>query len=91
MLNHKSGTPCILMFSNLHVVNRIVRPTVGRGGALVESMTFDLRVAGSNPALAARRDLGQVFHLQLPVALRRISSDTVSIAVVGSASERLML
>src|SRR6218665_951264 len=28
------------------------------------------------------RDLGQVLHLQLPVAHRRINSDTVSIAVV---------
>ena len=28
-------------------------------------------------------------HLQLPVALRRVNSDTVSIAVVGSTSERL--
>jgi len=27
--------------------------------------------------------------LQLPVALRRVNSDTVSIAVVGSASERV--
>ena len=32
-------------------------------------------------------DLGQVLHLQLPVALRRVNSDTVSIAVVVSASE----
>src|SRR6218665_2226697 len=31
-----------------------------------------------------RRDLGQVLHLHLPVALRRVNSDTVSIAVVGS-------
>ena len=55
-------------------------------------MPFDRRVAGSNPALAATyRDLGQVLHLQLPVALRRVKSDTVSSAVVGSASERLML
>jgi len=30
------------------------------------------------------RDLGQVLHLQLPVSLRRVNSDTVSIAVVGS-------
>src|SRR6218665_39138 len=30
------------------------------------------------------------FHLQLPVAFRRVSSDKVSIAVVGSASERLI-
>ena len=27
------------------------------------------------------RDLGQVFHSQLPVALRRVNSDTVSIGV----------
>src|SRR6218665_2338142 len=33
------------------------------------------------------RDLGQVLHLQLPVVLRRVNSDTGSIAVVGSASE----
>src|SRR6218665_2758291 len=33
------------------------------------------------------RYLGQVLHLQLPVAIRRVISDTVSIAVVGSASE----
>ena len=32
-------------------------------------------------------DLVQVFHLQLPVALRRVNSDAVSTAVVGSASE----
>ena len=37
------------------------------------------------------RCLGQVLHLQLPVALRQVNSDTVSIAVVGSVSERLML
>ena len=37
------------------------------------------------------RDLGQVLYLKLPVALRRVSSNTVSIAVVGSASERLRL
>src|SRR6218665_2602531 len=48
---------------------------VGRGGALVESMPFDLRVVGSNPALAPRRDLGQVLHLQLPVALRHVNSN----------------
>jgi len=36
--------------------------------------------------------LGKSFHhLQLPVAPRRVNSDTVSIAVVGSASERLTL
>ena len=33
------------------------------------------------------RDLWQVLHLQLPVALRHVNSDRVSIAVVGSASE----
>ena len=34
------------------------------------------------------RVLGQVLHLQLPVTLWRVNSDTVSIAVVGSASEK---
>ena len=65
---------------------------VGRGGALAESIPFDRRVVGLNPALAApRRDLGQVLHSQSLVALQRINSDTVSTAVVGIASERLML
>ena len=59
---------------------------MGRGGALVDSMPFVSRVVRSNPALAAT-DLGQVFHLQLPVVLRRVNSDTVSIAVVWSASK----
>ena len=63
---------------------------VGCGGALVELMPLDRRFVGLNPALAAR-DLGQVLHLQLPVVLRRVNFDTVSIAVVGSASERLRL
>jgi len=34
---------------------------------------------------------GQVLLVQLSVALQRVNSDTVSIAVVGSTSERLML
>jgi|SRR6218665_1838627 len=38
-------------------------------------------------SINGRPSLGQVLHLQLPVALRRINSDTVSIAVVGSSSE----
>ena len=67
-------------------------PIVGRGVTLVESMSFERRVACSNPALAATLGpIGQVLHLQLPVALRRVNSDTVSIAVVGSAPERCML
>ena len=37
------------------------------------------------------RQVRQVLHLQVPVALRRVQSNTVSTAVVGSASERLML
>ena len=62
------------------------------GGALVESMPFDRRVVISNLSLLPpRRDLEQVLHLQLPVALRSVNSDTVSIAVIGSASEMLML
>ena len=44
---------------------------------------------GSNPALAATyRDLGQVLHLQLPVALRRVNSDTVSVLGMGSGGRR---
>jgi len=38
------------------------------------------------PLLPPRRGLGQALHLQLPTALRRVNSDTVSIAVVGRAS-----
>ena len=37
----------------------------GRDGALVESITFNQRVVGSTPALASRRDRGQVLCLQL--------------------------
>ena len=33
-------------------------------------------------------DLAQIFHLQLPVALRRVNSDTASIGVVVSSSEK---
>jgi len=35
--------------------------------------------------------LGKVLHFQLPVAPRRVNSDTASTAVVWSASERLVL
>jgi len=35
-------------------------------------------------------DLGQVLHLQLFVAIRRVNYDTVSIAMIGRASERLI-
>jgi len=60
---------------------------VGRGGALVETMTFNRRVVGSSPALAAsRRDLGQVLYLQLPVRFGVKLRHSIR-AVVGSASE----
>ena len=45
--------------------------SVGRGGALVESIAFNQRVVGSTPALVQCRDLGQDLNSQLPVALRR--------------------
>ena len=64
---------------------------MGHGGALVETAPLDRRVTGSNPALAAMLRPWEVLHLQFPVALRRVNSDTVSIAAVGNASERLML
>ena len=44
---------------------------MGRCGALVESQPFDRRVVGSNSALAATEDLGQVLNSQLSVVLRR--------------------
>ena len=60
----------------------------GRGGALVETMTFNRRVVGSTPALAAmaRRDLGQVLYLKLPVRFGVKFRYSIR-AVVGSASE----
>ena len=67
---------------------------IGRGGALEESMLFDRRIVDSKSRSSRQvgpTDLGQVHHLQLLVALRRVNSDTVSLAVVGSSSERLML
>ena len=50
-----------------------------------ESPGFESHLNRSNS------DLGQVLHLQLPIAFQHVNSDTVSIAVVGSTSERLML
>jgi len=54
---------------------------MGRGGALVESMTFNrsCRHVGS--------DLGQVFNSQLPVAIRRETPSQYP-CCVGSASEQ---
>ena len=50
---------------------------VVRGGALVDSSPFVRRVVGANPS---RRDLGQVFHSQLPVhGASASNSDTVSV------------
>ena len=63
----------------------------GIGGALVESMPFDRRVVVRVPLLPPRRDLGQVLHSQLAVAFQHVNTDTMSTAVVGSSSERLML
>ena len=71
---------------------------MGHGRPLVESMPLDRKVVGLNPALATTPGTlknyvpplgfeGQVLYLQLPVALQRVNSDAVSIAVVGSASE----
>src|SRR6218665_3556218 len=46
---------------------------VGRGGALVKLVPFNCRVVVSNHALAAAQGPWQVLHLQLPVALRRLT------------------
>jgi len=59
---------------------------VGRGGTLVDSMPLDRNVVGSNPILAATPGtLGKsfgiiycVYCIRLPVALRRVNSDTVN-------------
>ena len=59
---------------------------MGRGGSLVDSWPFARRVLGLNPALAPRRDLGQVLHSQLHVVLRRETS-TQYLCCVGSASK----
>ena|SRR6218665_4026758 len=50
-----------------------------RGGSVVSPMPCVRMVAGSNPTLAPREDLGQVLHLQSPVALRRVNSSTISV------------
>ena len=59
----------------------------------VQHRTYKLLVLAdtSETTKSPLKDLGQVLHLQLPVALRRLSSDTVSIALVGCASERPLL
>src|SRR6218665_1510271 len=59
---------------------------VGRGSTLVDSMPLDRNVVGSNPILAATPGtLGKsfgiiycVYCIRLPVALRRVNSDTVN-------------
>jgi len=50
-----------------HCVHLVQRHHVRRGGAVVETMTFNRRVVGSTPALAPRRNLEQVLYLQLSV------------------------
>src|SRR6218665_1954505 len=62
--------------------------SVGHGGVLVETTPFDRRVGFRTLLYPLCRDLGQVLHLELPLSLLRVNSDTVSIAVVGNASER---
>jgi len=57
--------------------------SVGRGGSLVDSSPFARRVVDSN---LARRDLGQVLHSQLPVALW-CETPTQYPCRVGSTSE----
>jgi len=60
---------------------------MGRGGALVESMTLNRRVVGSTPALGATcRGIGQVLYLQLPVRFGVKLRYSIR-AVIGSASE----
>jgi len=52
---------------------------MGRGGALIESMPFDRRVASSNIALAATQGpWASPSLIQLSVALRRVNFDSVN-------------
>src|SRR6218665_346628 len=64
------------------VVMKTVLLFVGRGCALVESIPFDRRVVGSNPALDAMQEPWASPSLTVAVALRPVNSDTVSIAVI---------
>jgi len=71
-----------------------VSRTLPLWGVVAHWLSQCLSTEGSQARIAlqpTRRDLGQVLHLELPVALRRVNSDTVSNDVVGIASERLML
>ena len=61
-------------------------PNVGRGGALVETTTFNRRVVGSTPLYPPRRDLGQEIYLPLPVRFGVKLRYSIR-AVEGSASE----
>src|SRR6218665_998532 len=57
-------------------ITHIIR---GRGGSVVSTAPYVRRVEGSNPTLATTcRDLEQVLHSQLHVALRCGNSDIVS-------------
>ena len=73
---------------------------MGRGGTFVDSMSLDLKVAGLNSALAATPGTlkkyvpplefggeSPLHTLTVVCSASRVNSDTVSIAVVGSASE----
>jgi len=59
---------------------------VGRGGALVETMTFNRRVVGSTPALATMQGPLASPYLQLPVRIGVQLRYSIR-AVVGSTSE----
>src|SRR6218665_3875433 len=80
------STPMVTL-NNLIVFYNYLLIFLWRGGALVESMHLDQKCMSESHSSHHAKDLGQVFHLQLPATLRRGNSHTVSIAVVGSASE----
>ena len=64
---------------------------MGLGGALVESMTFDQRVAGSNPSIVATWCpwASPSLVVVCSASAWKLRHSAVSIVVVGSASERL--
>ena len=63
-----------------------VLPVVGRGGALFESMTFNRRVVGSTPALAATWG-PRTSPLPTVACALRHETPIQYRAVVGSTSE----
>src|SRR6218665_2386725 len=71
------STPMVTL-NNLIVLYNYLLIFLGRGGALVELMHLNQKCMSESHSSHHANDLGQVFHLQLPVALRRGNSHSVN-------------